>query len=250
MKVLYILPGSLSRTELGTREVDRRRAVLQRLAAPGTEVNIVDVPEGPISIESAYEEYLSIPGTLVHVQEAARAGYAGAIIGCFGDPGLDAARELVEMPVVGPAEASMLMACTLGHRFSVISVLESVLPSLRHLAHRVGVSEKLASVRAVDIPVLELAKNRERSISRMIDLGRRAVAEDGADTLALGCMSMGFLEAHQTIAAEVGVPVVNPVYAALKMLEALVGAGLAHSKRAYPVPPKLAPYQRVESRVP
>ena len=250
VKVLYILPGSLSRTELGTREVDRRQAILQRLAAPGTEVDIVDVPEGPSSIESAYEEYLSIPGTLVHVQEAARAGYAGAIIGCFGDPGLDAARELVEMPVVGPAEASMLMACTLGHRFSVISVLESVVPSLRHLAHRVGVSEKLASVRAVDIPVLELAKNRERSISRMIDLGRRAVAEDGADTLALGCMSMGFLEAQQTIAAEVGVPVVNPVYAALKMLEALVGAGLAHSKRAYPVPPKLAPYERVESRVP
>ncbi len=98
-------------------------------------------------------------------------------------------------------------------------------------------------MRAVDIPVLELAKNRERSLSRMIDLGRRAVAEDGADTLALGCMSMGFLEVHQTIAAEVGVPVVNPVYAALKMLEALVGAGLAHSKRAYPVPPKMVPVQ-------
>jgi allantoin racemase len=243
MRVLYILPGSLSRTELGPREVDRRRAVLQRLAAPGTDVDIVDVPNGPSSIESAYEEYLSVPGTLVHVQDAARKGYAGAIIGCFGDPGLDAARELVEMPVVGPAEASMLLACTLGHRFSVVTVLESVVPSLRLLAHRVGVSEKLASVRAVDIPVLELAKDRERSINRMIALGRRAVAEDGADTLALGCMSMGFLEAHQIIASEVGVPVVNPVYAALKMLEALLGAGLRHSKRAYPLPPKLGRLQ-------
>src|SRR3989441_6701980 len=243
MRILYILPGSLSRTELGAKEVDRRRGILQRLAAPGTDVEIVDVPEGPSSIESSYEEYLSVPGTLRHVQEASRQGYAGAIIGCFGDPGLDAARELVEMPVIGPAEASMLMACTLGHRFSVVTVLESVVPSLRHLAHRVGVTEKLASVRAVDIPVLELATNRERSISRMIELGRRAVAEDGADTLALGCMSMGFLEAHQAMAAEVGVPVVNPVYAALKMLEALVGAGLAHSKRAYPVPPKMVPMQ-------
>ena len=72
MKVLYILPGSLSRTDLGTREIDRRRAVLQRLAAPGTEVDIVDVPDGPSSIESAYEEYLSVPGTLVHVQAAAQ----------------------------------------------------------------------------------------------------------------------------------------------------------------------------------
>ncbi len=239
MKVLYVLPGSLSRTELGTREVERRRNVLQRLAAPGIEVDIVDVPDGPSSIESAYEEYLSIPGTLQRIQDAERSGYAGAIIGCFGDPGLDAARELVTMPVVGPAEASMLLACTLGHRFAVVTVLESVVAPLRQLAHKVGVAEKLASVRAVDIPVLDLAKDREESIRRMIDAGRRTVEQDGADTLVLGCMSMGFLEAHARIAEGVGVPVVNPVYAALKVTEALLGAGLRHSKRAYPLPPKL-----------
>lgn len=239
MKLLYILPGSLSRTELGTREIDRRLGILRRLAAPGTQVDITDVPDGPSSIESAYEEYLSVPGTLKKVQEAERAGLDAAIVGCFGDPGVDAARELVEMLVVGPAEASMLFACTLGHRFSVITVLESVVAPLRHLAHRIGVAEKLASVRAVDIPVLELNKDRARSVARMTALARRAVEEDGADALVLGCMSMGFLEAHMEIAAEVGVPVVNPVYAALRMAEALHGAGLTHSKRAYPLPPKL-----------
>ena len=239
MRVLYILPGSLSRTELGTREIDRRLGILRRLAAPGTEVEITDVPEGPSSIESAYEEYLSVPGSLQKVQEAARAGMDAAIIGCFGDPGVDAARELAEMLVVGPAESGMLFACALGHRFSVVTVLDSVVAPLRHLAHRIGVSEKLASVRAVDIPVLELNKDRARSVSRMIALGRRAVEEDGADALVLGCMSMGFLEAHTEIAAAVGVPVVNPVYAALRMAEALHGAGLRHSKRAYPLPPKL-----------
>jgi allantoin racemase len=223
--LLYILPGSLSRSELGTREIDRRLAILQRLAAPGTEVSITDVPDGPRSIESAYEEYLSVPGTLLKVQEAERSGLDAAIVGCFGDPGVDAARELVEMLVIGPAEASMLFACSLGHRFSVITVLESV----------------VASVRAVDIPVLELNKDRARSVARMIALARRAVAEDGADALVLGCMSMGFLEAHAEISAEAGVPVVNPVYAALRMAEALHGAGLRHSKRAYPLPPKLRP---------
>ncbi len=219
--------------------MERRRAVLQRLATPGVEVDIIDVPDGPSSIESAYEEYLSVPGTLQRIQDAERSGYVAAIIGCFGDPGLDAARELVTMPVVGPAEASMLLACTLGHRFAVVTVLESVVAPLRQLAHKVGVAEKLASVRAVDIPVLELAKDREQSIRRMIDAGRRTVEQDGADTLVLGCMSMGFLEAHARIAEGVGVPVVNPVYAALKVTEALLGAGLRHSKRAYPLPPKL-----------
>ena len=239
MRLLYILPGSLSRTELGTREIDRRLGILQRLAAAGTPIGITDVPDGPTSIESAYEEYLPAPGTLLKVQEAERAGLDAVIVGCFGDPGVDAARELVEMLVIGPAEASMLFACTLGHRFSVITVLESVVAPMRHLGHRIGVAEKLASVRAVDIPVLELNKDRARSVARMTALARRAVDEDGADALVLGCMSMGFLEAHTEISSAAGVPVVNPVYAAVRMAEALHGAGLAHSKRAYPLPPKL-----------
>jgi allantoin racemase len=239
MRLLYILPGNLSHSDAGRAEMERRRAILRRLAAAGTHVDVVDVPDGPLSIESAYEEYLAVPGTLRRVQEAERAGYDGVIVGCFGDPGVDAARELVELPVVGPAEASMLLAATLGHRFSIVTVLESVVAPLRHLAARVGLERKLASVRAVDIPVLDLARDRDASIERMVTLGRRAVHDDGADTLVLGCMSMGFLEAHTRIAEAVGVPVVNPVVAALKLLEALVGAGLRHSKKAYPVPPKL-----------
>jgi allantoin racemase len=56
----------------------------------------------------------------------------------------------------------------------------------------------------------------------------------------LGCMTMAFAERHRELAAGLGVPVVSPAHAALKLAEALVGAGLTHSKRAYPVPPKLA----------
>ncbi|MDR7537531.1 MAG: aspartate/glutamate racemase family protein [Armatimonadota bacterium] len=239
MRLLYILPGNLSHSDAGRAEIERRRAILRRLAAPGTAVDAVDVPDGPLSIESAYEEYLAVPGTLRRVQEAEQAGYDGVIIGCFGDPGVDAARELVALPVVGPAEASMLLAATLGHRFSIVTVLDSVVAPLRYLAARVGLVGKLASVRAVDIPVLELARNRDASIDRMIAMSRRAVQDDGADVLVLGCMSMGFLQAHTAIADAIGVPVVNPVVAAVKLLEALVGAGLRHSKKAYPVPPKL-----------
>jgi allantoin racemase len=104
----------------------------------------------------------------------------------------------------------------------------------------VGVGEKLASVRVVGIPVLELHANRERAIEATVAQGRKAIQEDRADTLIVGCMTMGFLEIAEAAGAILGVPFINPARAALKFAEALAGAGLKHSKRAYMTPPKLA----------
>lgn len=236
--LLYIVPGSLSLV-LGTAELDRRRSILQSLCSPGTSVEVTDLPEGPPSIESMYDEYLAIPPTLDLVQNAARSDYDAVIIGCFGDPGVDAARELVNIPIVGPAEASMLVACSLGHRFSILTVMDTIVIPLKNLAQRVGVAEKLASVRAVNIPVLELNRDLNGSIQRVVEIGEKALREDGADTVILGCMSMGFLHADSQMGSALGVPVINPVDAAIKMAELKIGMGLSHSKRAYPRPPKL-----------
>jgi allantoin racemase len=239
MRVVYVIPGPMSRGPLGPGELARRQAVLQRAAFPGTDVEVIDVPEGPFSIESAYEEYLSVPATMDAIRELERRGTDGAIVGCFGDPGVDAARELVEMPVVGPGEAAMLLAASLGHRFSVVTVLDSIVQPLRRLAWSTGVLDKLASVRSVGIPVLELYRDLDFTFGRMVEVGRRCIEEDGADTLILGCMTMAFSERHRDLEASLGVPVISPAHASLKLLEALVGAGLRHSKRAYPCPPKL-----------
>lgn len=240
MRILYLIPGWMSRTEAGQREMGRRLQFLQQAAVAGTAVKVWDVEGGPASIESMYEEYLSVPGALSRVQEAAAAGEDGVILGCFGDPGVDAARELVGIPVVGPGEAAMLFAAALGHRFSIITILDSVIHPLRRLARDVGVDAKLASVRSVNVPVLELARDRRATYERMREAGRLARDVDGADTLVLGCMTMAFLGEHRDLAAALGMPVVNPVHAALKLVEAQVAMGLSHSKRAYPVPPKLA----------
>ena len=240
MRIVYVVPGPMSRGPLGCEELERRRTVLQRAAFPSTEVAVVDVPEGPVSIESAYEEYLSVPATMDAIRGLEARGADGAIVGCFGDPGVDAARELVRMPVVGPGEAAMLFAASLGHRFAVVTVLDSIIQPLRRLAWSTGVLEKLASVRSVDIPVLELYRDLDRTFGRMVEVGRRCIEDDGADTLILGCMTMAFAERHSDLGEALGVPVISPAHASLKLLEALVGAGLRHSKRAYPVPPKLA----------
>ena len=240
MRIVYLIPGPMGRTPAGRAEVERRGALLKQYAAPGTTVDIDDVPSGPASIESMYEEYLSIPATVQRALELEDQGYEAIILGCYGDPGLDALRELVSIPVIGPGEATALMAASLGHRFSIITITDSVIPFTERLVRNAGLGEKLAGVRAVGIPVLELHHDRERTIAATIDEGRRAMAQDRADTLILGCMSMGFLEIAEAIAPELGIPVLNPGRVSLKFAEAQVGAGLTHSRRAYITPPKLA----------
>lgn len=239
MKVQYLVPGPMSKGPMGDAEVRRREGLLQDWAFPGTEVSVVDVPDGPASIESSYEELMSVPATLDGIRRAEADGFDAVIIGCFGDPGLDAARELVEIPVIGPGESSLLLAASLGHRFSVITILDSVIAAQELQAYKAGVRDKLASVRATDIPVLSLMKDRDATLKRVIEVGRRAVEEDRADSLVLGCMTMSFLGVAPEVSATLGVPVINAGLTALKSAETLVSMEMSHSKRAFPTPPKL-----------
>jgi len=240
VRIMYLVPGPMGSSSAGQAELARRGALLKKYAGPGTEVGIVDVPQGPASIESMYEEYLSIPATAQRAVELEAEGWEAIILGCYGDPGLDALRELVSIPVIGPGEATALVAASLGHRFSIITITESVIAPTERQMRNVGVGEKLTSVRVVGIPVLELHHDRERTIRATVEQGRRAIEQDRADVLIVGCMSMGFLEIAEAAGQELGVPFLNPARVSLKFAEALVGAGLTHSRRAYHVPPKLA----------
>lgn len=238
-RLAYLVPGPLGRTSEGSAELERRNQVLQSWASAGTTVALRAVEEGPASIESAYEEYLSIPPTAELVAAVEEQGFDAAVLGCFGDPGLDALREITSMPVIGPARAAMTIATNLGHRFSILTVSESVVPLLRRVAWEAGVSTALASIESVETPVLELQEQRGQVIERLADRSRRA-CDAGADVLVLGCMSMGFLGVAEELTDAIGIPTVNPVLAGLKVAELMVDMGLTHSKTAYPVPPKMA----------
>lgn len=240
MKIQYLVPGPMSKGPMGQKEVLRRQDLLNSWAFSGTEVVVVDVPEGPASIESAYEELLSVPATLEGVMQAEKDGFDAVILGCFGDPGLEAARELVSIPVIGPGESSLLLAASLGHRFSVVTILDNVVAGQELQAYKAGVRDKLASVVATQIPVLDLMKDPARSRARVIEVGREAIERHRADTLMLGCMTMSFLDVADEVSAELGVPVINAGRAALKAAESLVSLGMSHSKRAFPTPPKFA----------
>ena len=222
--------------------IEERRKYLQEAAAPGTTVeNMADyVPKHakPISIESLYEEYLSTPRLFEMVVEAEKRGYDAVLTGCFGDPGVDAARELVSIPVIGPGEASLHTACMLGYRFSVICPVESTIRSTRMQSVKAGLESRLASLRSLDEAIVNIRKGEESTYRKLLELAVACVEVDGADVVLLGCASVAFAFGDR-LAKEVDFPVINGLKLSLKMAEMLVGAGLSHSKVAYPLPPKL-----------
>ena len=215
-----------------------RQEKLQAFLSPGVELETRSDYGGPESIESMWEEYLSVPGTMDLAVRLEREGFDAIIPGCFGDPGLDGIREIVSIPVVGPGQAGMTVAAMLGHRFSIVTVVENIIRPLENLALLHGYASKLASVRQIGIPVLELNNDPDYTYQRAIEVCRETIEKDRADVLVMGCGTLSFRS--EELAAELGVPVVNPLRAALRMAELYVSSGISHSKRSYPTPRKIA----------
>jgi allantoin racemase len=214
-----------------------------RFARPGTEVSAVALDKGPVCIESAYDEAMAVPGILSRVQAAQDQGLDAVLIDCMGDPGLEPAREVVSIPVVGPAQVSMHLAASLAHRFSVITTLGQTIPSVRSLIHRYGLADATASIRAVEVPVLEIENDVAGLMEALLDQATQAVLKDGAHIIIPACTEMiGLAYGLQAGLAERGceAPVIEAPAVAVKMAEALVDLGLAHSKRSYPTPPESA----------
>jgi len=209
-------------------------------ASEKTEIEVVHLDKGPASIESEFDESLAAPDILNKVIEAEERGFDGVIIDCFGDPAVKAAREIVDIPVVGAAEPSMLFACSLGQRFSVVTVLENVIPMIENIAKVLGVYEKLASVRSVNIPVLEL-HDRDKLKSALYEEMLKAIREDKAHVLILGCTGMMGIanDLHEMLKKDgYDVPVIDPAAASIKFLEALIGLGVKQSRLTYMKPPE------------
>ncbi len=209
-------------------------------ANPGTEVSVVSLEWGTASIESYRDDALATPGILNKIVQAEEEGVDAVVIDCMADPGLHAARELVRIPVVGPAQASMHLAVVLGHRFSVLSTSDRDVPWIEDQVHRYGLSQQLASVRAINIPVLSLADDPEATIQALIVAAEQAVRVDGAHVLIPGCTGLaGMASRIQEALASQGydILVLDPPSVAMKLAESLVFLGYAHSKRTYPAPP-------------
>ena len=216
---------------------DKVRRIAEGAAAPGTEVVAANPLSGPRSIECIYDELLSSAGVLelalAHLDD-----FDAFVIACYSDhPTIYALREITDKPVLGIAEASMLTACMLGHKFSIITTNCEWEPLLSDAVRHYGLAERCASVRSTGMAVLDLeSAPPETTDALIIQAAQRAVEQDGADVICLGCAGMAGLD--RKVADALGVPVIDGVVSALKLVEGLVAAGLQTSKRLAYAQPK------------
>jgi len=209
-------------------------------AAEGTEIEIVNVAKGPASVECRYDEAIATPEVLNRVKEAEQEGCDAAIVNCFVDAGVGPAREIAGIPVIGPGETSMMFAALLAHKFSVVTVLQNLVPMISNIARVSGISEKLASVRYVDIPVLELTDKEKLKKALYAEI-LNAIEKDGAHAVVLGCTGMrGTASDLSRMLKDRGydIPVIDPTAASLNFAEALVTMGVKQSKITYMPPPE------------
>jgi len=222
MKILVINPNTtLSMTE---KIGDAARSV----AAPGTTIDAVSPDKGPVSIEGHYDEAYCVPGVVERTLTGSAEGYDGFVLACFDDPGLHACRTAVYEPVVGICEAAMHAATMIASSFSVVSTLARSVPVIEELGHRYGMERRLKRVWAADIPVLALEEEGSEAAEKVRMAVLRAVEEDRSEAVILGCAGMADLTAWLT--KETGVPVLDGVACAIKMVEGLVSLGLGSSK--------------------
>lgn len=208
-------------------------------SGPGTTIDTIELSRGTASIESEYDEALAAPGILDRIAEAKADGVDGVFITCFGDPGVHAAREVIDVPVVGGYEPAMLTAMSLGEKIGIVTVLPNVLPMLHSLSRRYGIENRVGAIRVIDLPVLGL-EDRQVMVDRLFEQSLDAVVSGEADVVVLGCTGMlGVAQELMDRLAEAGhrVPVVDPTGAAITWLESAHRLGVFPSRTTYMVPP-------------
>ncbi len=207
---------------------ERIRTGLAPHVRPETTLTYVNAALGPQGIDTHLDVAVSAVET-AKVVAAQRGQYHAYIVACGADPGLDVCRQIVDEPVIGIAEAAMLMACTLGYKFSILTTLEAEIPGVEELVARYGLTARLASVRAIEMSTAELGQ-REAVAQRLAEGARLAVREDRAEVIVLTGSVMVGLEAQISETAQV--PTLAGLVCAYHLAEALMAYGLKTS-RAY-----------------
>ena len=211
MKILIINPNS---SQIITNTIYNEAKKFQNM---NEEISVKKAETGPKAIETNYDEVIGSTFVINKFRKEEEK-YDAGIIGCFSDPGLDAVREIVNIPVVGMAESAIHMACLHGSRFSFIATGDAGDISVFYeIARRYGVESRLASVRCLSVEMEEINKSKKELIKTNIE---RCVYEDGANVVILGCAA--FAGFGEILTSEMKIPVFDGVKESISFAKMLV----------------------------
>ena len=209
LKILVVDPIVKSES---TEDVDKSYSTLK---VEGVYLDFESLRQGPYFIETEDNEKSAVPDLLRVIKEGEEKGYDGIVINCFGNPGLEEARKLVKTPVIGAGEASFLKIKELEKRFSVLTTVEEAVRRVKRNARKYDVERFLVSVRPLGIHVLELNQKKRLRKALVIE-GKKAVQEDHAEVVVLGCTGMA--GNAEWLSKKLGVPVIDPAKAAFETI--------------------------------
>ena len=206
-RIRVVNPNS---NETVTRNLD---AALDALRfEDGPEIVCSTLAEGPFGIETQADvESVVLP--LRRLVEADNASDA-FVIACYSDPGLHVCREGTERPVFGIAECGVLTALARAGRFGVIAIGQRSIPRHMRYLRQMALVERLAGERPLGMTVAETASG-EKTLERMIEVGRQLKEEDGAEAVVMGCAGMA--RHRRPLEEALGIPVIDPALAAVTM---------------------------------
>jgi Asp/Glu/hydantoin racemase len=192
----------------------------RRFASPSTEIVAVTAEFGTQYVENRVEAAIASHAVLDALAKHAT-GCDAAIISAFGDPGLAAAREFADIPVVGIEESAILTAWMLGRRYSIICLTPRLRTWYIECAHEHGLAGRLASVRALDAPIADITRAKEQYRDALIAECMQAIEKDEAEVIIFGGGPIAGLA--REAADAIPVPTLDGVSCAVRMAEALVG---------------------------
>lgn len=220
--------------------VDNRASQLPKeMLMPGAEVEFVAVDWGAALGDSYYDTMLMDMSVFEAGIKAEDEGFDAVCIDTVSDSGMYALRSRLNIPVVGPGQASFHIACCLGHKFSVITMWDEWFHLYTKTLKEYGLESRCASIRSIKTrpDLQELLEGKEEVVfSKLEQASLKAIDEDGANVIVLGSTTMH--QSHGYLQDKLPVPVINPGQVSYKLCELFLQLGLSHSKSAFPSPEK------------
>ena len=229
VRIGYIVPG----TGLDSTEIKRREKVANDILRGTSKVDIIQTENGPKYIDNAIDETYASFSYLPQLKKLENE-YDSFVIGCFGDPGLRAARQLIRTPVIGPAQSSIHFTAQVADRYIIVEPNEEQISEERELSRRYAMDNHLAGVVAVETPVKEIVRNRDAALKKIKNTISLAIKKYDGEAVILGCMSMGYHLLDEILTDQLKIPVINPVKISLKMAELQGSLKIRHSIKSYP----------------